>query len=104
MLCKYGCGQEGIFQTRLGDWCCSKYPSQCPVIKKKNSEKRKLQISEQKEKGTYINNFHNKNKKPWNKGLTKESDKRLLKQGNTLKERFKNGTLIQIWLGHKHSE
>jgi len=104
MLCKYGCGQEGIFQTRSGDWCCSKYPSQCPIIKKKNSEKRKQQINEQKEKGTYINNFHNKNKKPWNKGLTKETDNRVARGSELLKEKYKKGILISSWIGRHHSE
>jgi hypothetical protein len=71
MLCKYGCGQEGIYKIKSGEMCCSKSASQCPAIKKKNSEARKQQILEQKENGTYVNNFHNKNKKPWNKGITK---------------------------------
>ena len=35
--CKYGCGREGTTQLHNGEWICSKFSSQCPVIKIKNS-------------------------------------------------------------------
>ena len=51
-ICDYGCGQEAkhYFSTAK-KWCCSKYSSQCPEIKRKNSEVQK-------------------GKEPWNKGKT----------------------------------
>ena len=39
MLCDYGCGQEAKYQMTSGRWCCSKFPCQCIIIRKKNSKK-----------------------------------------------------------------
>jgi len=39
MLCEYGCGQPAKHQFKNGKWCCSKYSSQCPEIKRKISKK-----------------------------------------------------------------
>jgi len=48
-LCEYGCGQEAKHQFKNGKWCCSKYHSSCPQIKKvkigsKLSENHKKKI------------------------------------------------------------
>ncbi len=40
-LCEYGCDQEAKHQFKNGKWCCSKFITQCPYIKKVNSEKNK---------------------------------------------------------------
>ncbi len=37
-LCDYGCGQEATYQFKNGKWCCSKYHTQCPSVRKKNSQ------------------------------------------------------------------
>lgn len=39
----------------------------------------------------------------WNKGLTKETDARVLKQSITIKNRYKNGDILPYFLGKKHS-
>lgn len=45
-LCKYGCGREGLFQTKFGK-CCSKHYNGCPaIIKKKFTNETKLKMSE----------------------------------------------------------
>lgn len=36
MLCKYNCGNEAKYGQ-----CCSDFPSKCPVVRRKNSEKLK---------------------------------------------------------------
>lgn len=36
-ICDYGCGREAKYQFQNGKWCCSKYFSQCPEIRKKNT-------------------------------------------------------------------
>ena len=41
MLCSYGCGREAIHQFKNGNWCCSKYLSQCSALKEKNSKGNK---------------------------------------------------------------
>ena len=40
-MCYYGCGQEASYQFKNGKWCCSKFLTQCPIIRKKNSETSK---------------------------------------------------------------
>ena len=37
MLCIYGCGNEGIFQLKNGNWICQDSKNKCPALKKKNS-------------------------------------------------------------------
>lgn len=40
-LCKYGCGQPGLFELKDGSKTCAKSASSCPVNKEKNSQKNK---------------------------------------------------------------
>lgn len=97
-LCEYGCGLEAHFQTKSGKWCCSCSPNSCPVIKRKNSLKRK----EQFESGESVSNFVKANKeRPWNLGLTAE-DQRILNRVESYKRNLKSGrTVIKP---HAHSE
>jgi len=51
-LCDYGCGKEGKFQLKNKKWCCSKFASQCSILRKKNnggSEKKKGWTKENRE-------------------------------------------------------
>lgn len=48
--------------------------------------------------------YKTKNRKAWNKGLTKETDERVRKSWETLKEKFKNNIIEPSFLGRKHSE
>lgn len=34
MICEYGCEQKAKYQFKNSKWCCSKYHSMCPFIKK----------------------------------------------------------------------
>ena len=36
-LCFYGCGNEGIYQLKNGNWICQDSKNKCPALKKKNS-------------------------------------------------------------------
>lgn len=40
VLCKFGCGLEGIFKLNTG-YCCSNHHSKCPALRKKSSDKLK---------------------------------------------------------------
>lgn len=40
MKCSYGCGKEGNYQFKNGKLCCSRYPSQCSIVRKKNSDSK----------------------------------------------------------------
>ncbi|MBR4315976.1 MAG: hypothetical protein IKP65_03270 [Alphaproteobacteria bacterium] len=62
-----------------GKWCCSKNTCSCPEIRKKNS------LANKNRKKIYKNG-HPKpmlGKKPWNYGLTKKDDKRLITKEET---------------------
>jgi len=36
-LCKYGCGQPGIYQFKNGARCCSEFVNSCPSMRAKIS-------------------------------------------------------------------
>jgi very-short-patch-repair endonuclease len=80
-LCSYGCGKPAILQFKNGKYCCSDSKNKCSALREKNS------------KGINKNGV-------WNKGLTKETDKRVLKYANSGKmtkiEQVKNGEYV-IW-------
>lgn len=44
-LCEYGCGQVANHQLKNGKHCCSRYSTQCPEVKAKNSISRKKGLS-----------------------------------------------------------
>ncbi|MBR5939593.1 DUF559 domain-containing protein [Candidatus Saccharibacteria bacterium] len=50
----------------------------------------------------YVN--HSVGHKPWNAGLTKESDERLRQKSERIRERYKNNELVPSWSGRKHTE
>lgn len=37
-LCHLGCGRQAIYENKQGNWVCSEYSAQCPVVKQKNSQ------------------------------------------------------------------
>ncbi len=49
-ICEYGCGKESNYPPTIGRkrWCCSKHPSQCSEIRRKNSQKNKGKITSKK--------------------------------------------------------
>lgn len=59
-LCDYGCGREAKYQFKNGKWCCSKYFSSCPEMRRKNGSGNRGRIG-------------------WAKGLIKENDERVKK-------------------------
>ena len=93
--CKYGCGQEGKYQLKNGEWRCSKSSNSCPILKEKNSKAIKKSW-----KNDRVCNFTGKT--PWNKGLTKETSSRVREYTKRIKQAFKeNG---HVWSGKSHSE
>ena len=125
-ICDYGCGQEGKYHFKNGKWCCSKTTTKCPSIRKINSlknkgrvktEEERLNISKSKKgKNRYFTKEWRKNlseslkgRSVWNKGLTKETDKRVAKQasyGMQGKKHTEDWKLQQSekMKGFKHSE
>jgi len=50
------------------------------------------------------NGYLNKSRSSWNKGKTKITDKRILKQANTLSDKYKSGELIPSFTNKKHTD
>ena len=98
-LCSFGCGKKAIKQFKNGNYCCAEYVTKCPEHKKKNSVAHKGVIIKTKD-----GNHPRKNKAPWNKGLTKETNSSLTKSSNTLKKRFKTGDLEPSFKGQTHTK
>lgn len=87
-ICDYGCGQEGIYQLKCGKWCCSKFVSKCPEMRRKNSSGVKNSFL----KGIRKPSSGMLGKIPWNKGKKLEecfSEERVKK----IKLKLKNGGL-----------
>lgn len=101
-ICSYGCCQSATYQLKNGNWCCSKSPNSCPAMKSKNSQGLKGRVRSEEHSNKISQS--KKGKPTWNKGLTKEVDKRLEQQGKTYAERVKNGKIIPSFAGKHHSK
>lgn len=77
-LCGYGCGERARFINNSGNFMCGDSANKCSVNRMKNSDK----ALESYENGRSISDFGNK--RGWSKGLSKETDDRVLKQSNSL--------------------
>lgn len=96
---KYSVNHEGLTCQFCGKECKNKsglfnHEAQC------NKNPNRLYFHD----STPIQNFNNKGRPAWNKGLTKENDERIRKRGEKLHNRYKNGELIGNFTGKKHSE
>ena len=94
-------------QIRLNeDWKIDSNKYRCPICNKIYS---KMGISthiwrtHKEGKNHNPNNGFKKGRNAWNKGLTKKSDNRILKQANKISEEYKSGKRISSWTGRKHT-
>lgn len=95
-ICVY-CGGHAEYKLKDGRWCCAPIYNQCSMIKNKLSTARKKAHAQ---KPIWYHNGH----KSWNKGLTAETDKRVAKHSQTLKQKYSMGELVPHWKGKHHSE
>ena len=86
MKCEYGCEQNAKYQLKNGKWCCEKYSSRCPVIKRKNSDGLKKAYRDGR-----MNCSRFDGKRGWRKGKTVLSDERITSKfkGNLFVENSK---------------
>lgn len=86
--CQYGCGNKAHFILKNGVHCCSKYSTQCKVLRMKNSESLKNAHKKLKKRigcswfgGYSYDDFSDEVKKRmcWSKGRTAENDERVAK-------------------------
>jgi len=91
IICSYGCGKEANYFFKTGKGCCEKSPNSCEGKRNKDSEKKKGTF-----KGTpYWSLPEEKRTLPiisWNKGLTKETDKRIFEYSKKISNTLKSGT------------
>lgn len=71
MTCVY-CQQHAAFQLKSGKWCCQPKSTQCPELRRRNSEAVSRAHAEGK-----IPIHQLDGKRAWNKGKTKNDDARI---------------------------
>lgn len=97
-LCKYGCGNEGLFSDKNGDLRCTKSPNSCPANRRKNSSGCKVKYASGTRKRWYDEPSEKiRSKLGWAKGLNK-SDPRIAKAAKAISAALKGKP------GHKHTE
>lgn len=91
IICSYGCGKEAKFFFKTGKGCCEMSANSCEGKKKKDSEKKKGKF-----RGIHYWSFSGRTLPlvPWNKGLTKETDLRVLKLSESISNNLKNNPKI----------
>jgi hypothetical protein len=73
MTCAY-CQQEATFQLKSGTWCCQPRSTQCPVLRKRNSDALKKAHAAGKIPTQQLRPYQG-----WNKGKTSATDPRVRK-------------------------
>lgn len=93
-LCAHGCGNPTQFFSQTGRGRCLKASSSCPAIKAKNSSGLKIAYAEGRKDCSHFDG-----KRGWSKGLTRETDNRVdrisqkIKEGH--RERIKNDVNVK---------
>jgi hypothetical protein len=66
LICDFGCGQVAHYLFKSGNVCCSNHTSRCPVLRKRDSLRKKGRPP------SWMNDPSKgmRGKTPWNKGLT----------------------------------
>lgn len=107
MLCDYGCGQQAQYILKNGKHCCSKHYNCCPAIRQKNSQgiRKALETGKIDRKSIYQKlPEETKNRMKWNKGLTKETDERVKRTGETYTKNYRAGKFENPFKNKKHSK
>lgn len=83
LICHYGCGRIAIKQNKSGNWMCDTSCNKCPEIKRKNklAQIKSYASGKRMDSKTIYKNLSEDTKKnmAWNRGLTKNTDNRVLK-------------------------
>jgi hypothetical protein len=92
-ICHYGCGKVAVKQNKSGNWMCDTSANKCPENKRKNSLRTKEAYTSGKriDQKTQYKNLPEETKKrmTWSKGLTKDTDERVLKASIVLSQSMK---------------
>ena len=94
-ICFY-CGRKADHQLKNKRWCCSENFQSCPANRQKNSNSCKQAVSNGSHSNIEQWNLYRKenNVQPWNKGLTKETDERIRKTSEKIKNKYQTGELV----------
>jgi len=90
-LCHYCCGHQAKFINNSGKLMCEDSANKCPQNKLKNSDN----LKESYKNGRPVSDFGNK-QGGWSKGLTKETDDRVLKHAKLLSGKRKISDLDKL--------
>lgn len=97
--CSYGCGRPAIKKLKNGKYCCESNCAKCPIIR------NKIKKNHANSKEVYKNLSQEiKNRMKWAKGLTKESDPRLMNISIKLKQHYSKPNIHGSFYGRKHTE
>lgn len=106
-LCEYGCGKEAHYQFKNGKWCCNRNATNCPAKRKKIIEGQRRWAKthpEEIRKHAELMKEIMKGDSCWNRGLTKNTNKKILEVTEHIKNRYKNSDLKASFKGRKHTE
>ena len=106
-LCEYGCGRKANYQFKNGKWCCSKNAANCPEKRKKIIEGQRRWTKTHPEKVKQHNELMKeimKGNSCWNRGLTKNTNKKIFEITEHIKDMYKNGDLKASFKGKTHTE
>lgn len=96
-LCYYGCGCQAKFRNGSGNLMCLPRSNSCPAIKAKNAKA----LSKAHADGRMRTDFGGR--RGWSKGKTKETDERISKTWDVLREKMDSGEFVPR-RGWKHTE
>ena len=83
MKCDYNCGNNALFVLKNGKQCCVENWNKCPEIKRNKS----INLKKSYQTGSKLPPKSMTGINPWNKGLTKETNSKLMEQSIKLSGR-----------------
>lgn len=107
VYCSYGCGNSAKYKNKSGNYMCEISPNKCAENKKKNTKgcKKAYYSGKRIDPTDQYKNLteETKERMAWAKGLTKETDERVRKFGETLSENIAKGIIQPSFLGRTHT-
>lgn len=101
------CGNRKFNIKFSPEWLINEIECKCPycdkIYQKKGIITHILRSHTNPELFKNCHRLDDKNYPAWNKGLTKYTDDRVKKNGESLKENIKNGNVIPYWKGKYHT-
>ena len=105
MLCEYGCNQNAQYTLKNGKYCCSSHYTQCPELRRKNSENLKKAYKE--DRGTINHKIFSIESRQRmgssNRGKNKYNCEHIMRKSETTRKNFSDGKWIGSFTGKNHT-